>query len=47
MASVAGPPYDRRVNLEIRPLTPALWDDLAELFAEGGDPRWCWFKSGR
>ena len=29
-------------QLEIRPLTPERFDDLAALFEEGGDPRWCW-----
>jgi GNAT superfamily N-acetyltransferase len=31
-----------RTDLEIIPLTPAAFDRLGELFAEGGDPRWCW-----
>jgi GNAT superfamily N-acetyltransferase len=30
------------MGLEIRPITPELWPALAELFDEGGDPRWCW-----
>ena len=30
------------VDLEIRPLTPDTVPDLAELFGQGGDPRWCW-----
>lgn len=30
------------VDLEITPLTPQTWDALAALFAEGGDPKWCW-----
>ncbi len=29
-------------DLTIRPLTSEHWDELAALFAEGGDPRWCW-----
>jgi GNAT superfamily N-acetyltransferase len=29
-------------DLEIRPLTPARMADLAVLFGEGGDPKWCW-----
>ena len=29
-------------DLDVRPLTPATWDALAALFAEGGDPKWCW-----
>ncbi len=28
--------------LEIVPLTPDRFADLAALFEEGGDPRWCW-----
>jgi GNAT superfamily N-acetyltransferase len=28
--------------LEISPLTPERFPDLAALFEEGGDPRWCW-----
>lgn len=27
---------------DIRPLTPGRIPDLATLFAQGGDPRWCW-----
>ena len=29
-------------GLEVRPLTPDNFADLAALFEEGGDPRWCW-----
>ena len=29
-------------DLEVVPLTPALLPDLAALFGQGGDPRWCW-----
>lgn len=29
-------------DLDIRPVTPATWDVLAELFGQGGDPKWCW-----
>ena len=29
-------------DVEIRPLTPDRWPDLAALFGEGGDPKWCW-----
>jgi ribosomal protein S18 acetylase RimI-like enzyme len=29
-------------DLRITPLTPDRFDDLAELFGQGGDPRWCW-----
>lgn len=28
--------------LDIQPLTPARIADLAELFGQGGDPKWCW-----
>jgi GNAT superfamily N-acetyltransferase len=26
----------------VHPLTADRWDDLAALFQEGGDPKWCW-----
>src|SRR6476659_9470347 len=29
-------------TLDIRPLTPERLPDLASLFEEGGDPKWCW-----
>jgi GNAT superfamily N-acetyltransferase len=29
-------------RLEIRPLTPGRLPDLAALFNQGGDPKWCW-----
>ncbi len=29
-------------DLEIHPLTPGRFADLALLFEEGGDPKWCW-----
>jgi len=29
-------------TLEIVPLTPDRWDDVAALFGEGGDPKTCW-----
>lgn len=29
-------------GLEIVPLTPARFGDLASLFEQGGDPKWCW-----
>src|SRR5512141_353945 len=29
-------------ELTVEPLTPERITDLAELFEEGGDPRWCW-----
>ena len=28
--------------LDVRPLTPDRLNDLAGLFEEGGDPKWCW-----
>jgi GNAT superfamily N-acetyltransferase len=33
--------------VDIRPLTAESWDALAELFASGGDPRWCWCQFWR
>jgi GNAT superfamily N-acetyltransferase len=30
------------VPLDILPLTPNRIPDLAELFGQGGDPKWCW-----
>ena len=30
------------MTLDIRPLDASTWDALAALFAEGGDPKWCW-----
>lgn len=30
------------LGLDIQPLTAASFDALAGLFAQGGDPRWCW-----
>jgi ribosomal protein S18 acetylase RimI-like enzyme len=35
------------VSVQVRPLTAATWDALAELFREGGDPRWCWCQHWR
>jgi GNAT superfamily N-acetyltransferase len=29
-------------ELDVRPLTPGRFEDLAALFEQGGDPRWCW-----
>ena len=28
--------------MEVVPLTTERWNDLAALFEEGGDPKWCW-----
>ena len=33
--------------MDVRPLSPKTWDALAELFREGGDPRWCWCQFWR
>jgi GNAT superfamily N-acetyltransferase len=33
---------DPAAGLDIVPLTPDRWDDVAALFGEGGDPRSCW-----
>jgi hypothetical protein len=30
--------------MDIKPLTPDRWNDLAGLFEEGGDPEWCWYQ---
>lgn len=30
-------------DLVVVPLTPERFPDLAALFDEGGDPKWCWF----
>jgi len=35
------------VTVVVRPLTAETWDALAELFREGGDPRWCWCQYWR
>lgn len=34
-------------DLEVVPLTAAAWPALAELFAAGGDPKWCWCQFWR
>ena len=36
------PPTIEHVTLEIVPLTPKRIADLATLFDQGGDPKWCW-----
>ncbi len=33
--------------MEIRPLAADTWPALAELFAAGGDPKWCWCQYWR
>ena len=35
------------MTFDVRPLTGETWDALAELFREGGDPRWCWCQHWR
>ena len=35
------------MTFEVRPLTGETWEALAELFREGGDPRWCWCQYWR
>jgi len=35
------------VAFEVRPLNGETWDALADLFREGGDPRWCWCQYWR
>jgi ribosomal protein S18 acetylase RimI-like enzyme len=35
------------MTVDVRPLTAETWDALAELFREGGDPRWCWCQFWR
>ena len=37
----------RLSQMEILPLTPERLSDLAELFGQGGDPKWCWCASFR
>lgn len=32
------------MSIDIQPLTPDRFSDLAALFEEGGDPKWCWFN---
>jgi ribosomal protein S18 acetylase RimI-like enzyme len=34
-------------GLTVEPLTDERWPALAELFREGGDPRWCWCQYWR
>ncbi len=33
--------------MEIVPASPDVWPALAELFAAGGDPKWCWCQFWR
>lgn len=32
-------------DLQILPLNPDRLPDLAALFDQGGDPKWCWYQS--
>src|SRR3954452_24993518 len=34
-------------DMDIVPVSRAMWPALAELFAAGGDPRWCWCQYWR
>lgn len=34
-------------DVEIRPASRVVWPALAELFAAGGDPKWCWCQFWR
>jgi ribosomal protein S18 acetylase RimI-like enzyme len=35
------------MTILVQPLSAATWESLAELFREGGDPRWCWCQYWR
>ena len=35
------------MTVQVKPLSGETWDALAELFREGGDPRWCWCQYWR
>ena len=35
-------PNPDRGRVDVQPLTPDRFADLAALFEEGGDPKWCW-----
>ena len=39
---MSSPGTDAATDLDIVPLTPERLPDLAALFGQGGDPRWCW-----
>ena len=41
MTWMSAPSHDPR-PITIRPLVPERFGDLAALFEEGGDPKWCW-----
>ena len=42
-----GVPSATMASVEILPATPEVWPQLAELFAAGGDPKWCWCQFWR
>ena len=35
-------PFGAIGEIEVVPLTPDRWDDVADLFGQGGDPKTCW-----
>jgi len=41
------PTASSKQAIRIEPLTDATWNALAQLFREGGDPRWCWCQFWR
>ena len=45
--SAADAPRSQTSRMEIVPLTPEIWPALADLFAAGGDPKWCWCQFWR
>ncbi len=42
MTSTSTPTTAADQTVDILPLTPERFPDLAALFEEGGDPKWCW-----
>ena len=42
MASTSTPTTASAQTVDVLPLTPERFGDLAALFEEGGDPKWCW-----
>ena len=42
MASTSTPTTAAVQTVDVLPLTPERFADLAALFEEGGDPKWCW-----
>ncbi len=47
MTKRAAPAQAAAPELEIHPLTPRRMADLAALFGQGGDPKWCWCAFNR